>query len=333
MSKEIVLQLLRAHMGEYVSGEMISAQLGITRAAIWKAVSALRREGYVIEATTGRGYRLSELPDQLNEQTVRANLGSLQIVGTTLRCFDSIDSTNNYLKREAAQGAPDGMVAVADEQTGGRGRRGRSFQSPSGKGIYLSVLMRPQLPVTALMPLTGLGAVAVCNAVERVCGVRPRIKWTNDLVLGGKKLCGILTELSLEGESGALQYAIMGIGVNVLHERKDFDGEVAEIATSLALETGKSVSRAALAAAMIEELDALYTALCRGEIAPYLARYRGDCLTIGHEVQLLWQDKKEKVFALDVDDDLGLIVRRADGTLDTIRTGEVSVRGLYGYVE
>lgn len=333
MSKKIVLQLLRENKGEFVSGEAISAKLGITRAAIWKAVSALRREGCVIEASTGRGYRLIRLPDRLDEQSIRACLGGLQIVGTTLRCFDSIDSTNSYLKREAAQGAPDGMVAVADEQTGGRGRRGRSFQSPSGKGIYLSVLMRPQLSPKALMPLTGLGAVAVCNAVERVCSVRPRIKWTNDLVLGGKKLCGILTEVSLEGESGALQYAVMGIGVNVLHEKQDFDGEVAEIATSLALETGKSVSRASLAAAMIEELDALYSALCSGETAPYLARYRSDCLTIGHEVQLLWQDVKEKVFALDVDNDLGLIVRRADGTLDTIRTGEVSVRGLYGYVE
>ncbi len=333
MSKETVLRLLSAHGGEFLSGEGISAQLGISRAAIWKAVSALRRDGYVIEAVTGKGYRLTQSPDLLTEQAVRAHLGALRTVGTTLRCFDSVDSTNNYLKREAVHGAPDGTVAIADEQTGGRGRRGRSFQSPSGKGIYLSVLMRPQISPNALLPLTGLGAVAVCNAVERVCAVRPQIKWTNDLVLGGRKLCGILTELSLEGESGALQYAVMGIGVNVLHERTDFDGDVAGIATSLALETGKNVSRAALAAAMIEELDALYAALCGGQTQPYLARYRRDCLTIGREVQLLWQDAREKVVALDVDDELGLIVRRADGTVETVRTGEVSVRGLYGYVE
>lgn len=333
MSKETIVKLLHAQDGAFLSGEALSAQLGISRAAIWKAVSALRRDGYEIEAVTGRGYRLLRSPDRLDEQTVRARLGAVRTVGTTLYCLASVDSTNSFLKREAARGAADGTVALADEQTGGRGRRGRSFQSPTGKGIYLSVLMRPELSANALLPLTGLGAVAVCNAVERVCALRPRIKWTNDLVLGGRKLCGILTELSVEGESGALQYVVMGIGVNVAQEPADFDGEVAGIATSLTMETGKSVSRSALAAAIIEELDALYAALCRGEIAPYLARYRSDCLTVGREVQLLWQDAREKVVALGVDDELGLIVRRADGTVETIRTGEVSVRGLYGYVE
>ena len=333
MSKETVLKLLQECGGNYVSGEGISAQLGITRAAVWKAVSALRKDGYEIEARKSQGYRLMDAPDRLTETAIRANLGEVRLVGRKLCCFDSIDSTNSYLKRAASEGAADGTVAVANEQTGGRGRRGRSFESPSGKGVYLSALLRPPLEPNRLLPITGFCAVAICNAVERVAGVRPQIKWANDLVLNGKKLCGILTELSKEGESGALQYVIIGIGVNVAHTPEDFAGGLENIATSLAMETGKTISRAALAAAMIEELDALYLALLRHKLAPYLETYRRDCLTIGHEVQLLWEDVHEKVLATGVDDELGLQVLRQNGAQETIRTGEVSVRGLYGYVE
>jgi len=333
MSKDTVLKLLQENSGKYVSGEGVSEQLGITRAAVWKAVSALRRDGYEIEARKSQGYRLMDIPDRLTETEIRANLGETKLVGRKLCCFESVDSTNSFLKRAASEGVVDGTVAVADEQTGGRGRRGRSFMSPAGKGVYLSVLMRPPVEPNRLLPITGFGAVAVCNAVERIAGVRPRIKWANDLVLGGKKLCGILTELSMEGESGALQYVIMGIGINVAHTREDFPEELRNIATSLAIETGKSISRAALAAAMIEELDALYVALLRHKLAPYLEVYRRDCLTIGREVQLLWQDTHEKVLATGVDEELGLEVLRKNGTKEVIRTGEVSVRGLYGYVE
>ena len=333
MSKETVLKLLQENGGSYVSGEGISEKLGITRAAVWKAVKALQRDGYEIESRKSQGYRLMDRPDRLSETEIRAHLGETKMVGRKLVCFESVDSTNAYLKRAASERVTDGTVAVADEQTGGRGRRGRSFRSPAGKGVYLSVLLRPPVEPNALLPITGFGAVAVCNAIERVALVRPRIKWANDLVLGGKKLCGILTELSMEGESGALQYVIMGIGVNVAQTREDFDGELENIATSLELETGKQISRAALAAAMIEELDALYQALLRHKLQPYLDAYRRDCLTIGQQVQLLWEDVHEKVLATGVDDQLGLQVLRQNGAQETIRTGEVSVRGLYGYVE
>lgn len=255
MSKEKIFALLSAQAGDFVSGEDISAQLGISRAAVWKAVGALRRDGYTIEAQTGLGYRLADSPDVLSERELRRRLGETKIVGRTLECFESVDSTNSYLKRIAAEGAPDGAVAVADEQTAGRGRRGRSFSSGPGRGVYLSALLRPQLAPEKILPLTALGAVAACDAVERTCGVRPQIKWTNDLVLNGKKLSGTLTELSLEGESGALQYAVIGIGVNCNNASEDFPPELREVATSLYLETGKRVQRAALAAALIEELD------------------------------------------------------------------------------
>lgn len=308
-------------------------ELGITRAAIWKSISALRAQGYEIDAVTGRGYCLKSLPDTLTEQTVRSYLGPVETVGKRIDCFDSIDSTNAYLKRIALDGAPDGTVAVAAEQTSGRGRRGRSFQSAAGKGVYLSILLRPKLAPSQLMPLTGLIAVAMSRAVDRVAGTHSQIKWTNDLILNGRKLCGILTELSVEGETGELQYVVAGIGFNVSQREEDFVGEVSKIATSILRETGRLISRAELSAAMIEELDALYTALRSGETSGYLDEYRRRCVTIGREVQLLWQDTKEKVTALDVDEEFGLIVRRENGTVETVRTGEVSVRGLYGYVE
>lgn len=269
--------------------------------------------------------------ETLSAERIRAGRGKNGIIGSRLDCFASIDSTNAYLKRIAADGAPDGTVAVAAEQTAGRGRRGRSFQSAADKGVYLSVLLRPGLRAEELMPLTGLCAAAMCDAVEHVCAVRPQIKWTNDLVLSGRKLCGILTELGME--SGALSYVIIGIGINVSQRAEDFAGEVADIATSLERELGAPVSKNALAAAMIDALDTLYQALLRGETADYLACYRRDCVTIGKEVRLLWQDAHEKVQAMDVDDAFGLVVRRADGTVETIRTGEVSVRGLYGYTD
>ena len=261
---------------------------------------------------------------------IRAYLGQTNTVGCRIDCFASIDSTNAYLKRIASGGAPDGTAAVAAEQTAGRGRRGRVFQSAANQGVYLSVLLRPGLAADALMPLTGACAAAMCDAVERVCGVRPQVKWTNDLVLNGKKLGGILTELGME--NGTIAYVIVGIGINVSQQKEDFRGEVADLATSLEQELGREVSKNDLAAAMIAALDALYADLRCGDTAKYVERYRRDCVTIGKDVQLLWQDVREKVFALDVDEQFGLVVRRENGKTETIRTGEVSVRGLYGYV-
>lgn len=331
MSKAHILRLLQNGQ-DYISGEHLSESLGVTRAAVWKTVDALRRDGYEIESRKRRGYRLVFAPDRLGEAEIRARLGVTKRVGHALFCREQIDSTNDALKRAVSK-ADDGTVVVANEQTGGKGRRERRFFSPADKGVYFSVLFRPPLEPRRLLPLTGFAAVAVCNAVERTAGVRPQIKWTNDLVLNGKKLCGILTELGVEGESGALQYVIVGIGLNVAHTKADFAGELEDIATSLAIETGRRVSRAALAAAMIEELDELYDALLGGDTKAYLSTYRKDCLTIGRDVQLLWQNVRENVRAVGVDDELGLEIVRADGSYEVVRTGEVSVRGLCGYVE
>ena len=328
MSKEQVYALLRAAGDGYVSGQELSGRLGVSRAAVWKAIGSLRQEGYTIEARTGLGYRLAAAPDALTEREVRRYLA---VDCPDLRCLEEIDSTNSYLKREALKGAPHGTVAAANCQTAGRGRMTRSFQSPAGRGVYLSVLLRPQLPPEALMGVTGMTAVAVCNAVERTAGVRPGIKWTNDLVLNGRKICGILTEMALEGETGLTQSLVIGAGVNVSHTPEDFGPEVSQMATSLAQE-GYPVSRAALAAAMIEELYRLSAAL-GGDISAWVDAYRRDCVNLGKRVQLLWTDRRTEAEAVDIDGQFGLVVRLGDGSVTTVRTGEVSVRGLYGYVE
>ena len=331
-SRDDVLSLLDRE-GQFLSGQELSRRLGLSRAAVWKAVEVLRRDGYEIEARTGRGYRLTAAPDALTEPEIRSFLGETAVIGRELRCFEELDSTNNYLKSQTD--APDGTAVTAESQTAGRGRMDRSFQSPKGQGIYLSVLLRPPLPPDRLPPVTALAGVAVCAAVERVCGVRPGLKWPNDPVLKGKKLCGILTELSLEAETGRVQSLVLGIGVNVGQGPEDFSPEVREMATSLFQALGRPVSRPRLTAALLEELDRAYAALLRGDLSEYLAAYRRRCVNLGKTVQLIpfGGGERETAQAVDIDEEFSLVVRGADGGERTVRSGEVSVRGLWGYTE
>lgn len=328
MSQQRVRRALQ-EAGGYLSGQELSRDLGISRAAVWKAVEALRRQGYAIEARTGRGYRLVGAPDLLSCEAVERYLtrprANFQVLSET-------DSTNSACRRLALEGAPDGTAVIADCQTAGRGRRGRSFQSPAGKGLFFSILWRPECTPERLLPLTALSAVAACRAIRRVTGAEVQIKWPNDLVLSGRKLAGILTEMALEGESGHVSHVVVGIGINVHQQPEDFTGEVADIATSLDLALGGSVCRAQLAAALLEEMDFL-----RREVLftpqKWLADYRSSCLNVGKTVRLIRGDTQEPVQAIGIDGQYGLVVRRRDGTEETVRSGEVSVRGLYGYTE
>lgn len=249
---------------------------------------------------------------------------------THFHWFSEIDSTNDRLRTMARQGAPHGTVLIADKQTNGHGRRGRSFQSLGGVGVYLSMLIRPDCAPTELMHLTCATAVAMCDAVEHTVGIRPGIKWTNDLVHGKRKLGGILTELGFTPK-GALDYAIIGIGINCCQKEDDFAPDIQGIAASLAMVTEKPVDRAKVAASM---MDALYRMdrelLTRKE--PLLERYRTDCITLGQEISLVRGDEVRHGLALTVDEEGALIVRFADGHTEAVNSGEVSVRGMYGYV-
>lgn len=259
------------------------------------------------------------------QQTIAAHLRAPRNRWLVL---DTVDSTNTYAKQLALQGAADGTVVLAQRQTAGRGRLGRSFQSDAPLGLYLSVLWRMDVPAEQLMALPALAAVAACRAVERVCNCAVEIKWPNDLVLQGRKVGGILTEAVWDGAQCA---TVAGIGINVSHTAEDFAAELREMAASLQMLLNKEVSRGALAAALIEELD-----LLRAEVTDawdaWLVEYRRRCLTLGKEVRIIRGDKRQTAVALDVDDTFGLVVRRSDGTEETVRAGEVSVRGLYGYL-
>lgn len=252
-------------------------------------------------------------------------------VGSRLLCVEHIDSTNTEAKRQAAQGAEEGLVILSRHQSAGRGRAGRSFHSPAGLGLYLSALLRPKLPVEAVVNFTAWTAVAVCDAIEAACGVRPRIKWTNDLVLNGKKLCGILTELGLDQKTGKLDYIVVGIGINVSHTPDDFPEDIRSMATSLSMELGRPVDPAILARQVILALDKLYARFPKDKYA-YLEQYRADCLTVGKQVQLITPAAVREAVATGIDEEFRLLVKYHDGTTEAVSTGEVSVRGMYGYV-
>ena len=330
MSREKVLSLLLEQGDAYVSGEDMSRRLGISRAGVWKAIQALRGEGYEIDSAPNRGYRLLSAPDRVREGELAGPLAGC-LVGSSLACLDVIDSTNTECKRRAMAGAPEGLVVIADGQTGGRGRLGRTFQSPKGCGLYLSALLRPRLEPARVTDFTAWAAVAVCDGIEAACGVRPRIKWTNDIVMNGKKLVGILTELGLESESNALEYLVTGIGVNVNHRPEDFTPEIRDMATSLAQQLGRPVRRTELAVQLVRALDRMYAGFPDNK-AEYLAKYRADCLTPGNQVQLVTPVSRQEAWAVEIDDAFRLVVELPDGSRKALSAGEVSVRGMYGYV-
>ena len=244
--------------------------------------------------------------------------------------LEEVGSTNDLLKTLAAQGAPHGTVRIAHRQTGGRGRLGRSFHSPPGMGIYLSILLRPNCPAGELMHLTCAAAVAMGNAVEQAVGLRPGIKWTNDLVFPPKKLGGILTEMSLTPR-GAVDYAIVGIGLNCCQQAEDFPEELRATATSLAMATGQPICRPQVAAAMMDALADMDASLLTQK-ASMLECYRRDCVTIGREISVLRGQEVLHGTALDVDDQGALVVRFSDGVIRPVNSGEVSIRGMYGYI-
>lgn len=246
-----------------------------------------------------------------------------------VRFFQTVDSTNNLAKELARDGAPEGTVLVADCQTGGRGSRGRSFLSPGGMGIYLSVILRPDCFPEDCMHLTCGAAVAVCRALERY-GFHPGIKWTNDIVIERRKVCGILTEIAVNPETGRLSHAVVGIGINCRQRGEDFPPTLRSFAGSLQMFSGAQVDRNGIAAALIRELERLRASLHtrKGEL---LEAYRARCVTIGQEVSVVRGDRVFHARALAVDDDGGLLVEREDGSRETVASGEVSVRGMYGY--
>lgn len=245
--------------------------------------------------------------------------------------FPTIDSTSTYAKTIAKEGAPAGTLVIAGAQSAGRGRLGRSFSSPDGMGVYLSCILRPDCTPDKLMHLTCAVGAAMCQAVERPSGLIPALKWTNDLVVGKRKLGGILTELSVSAKTGIVEYAVVGIGINCLQKTEDFPPELQEMATSLSMEVGKPVSPALLAAAMGDALYDMDQILLTGK-KELMDAYRAHCMTLGKTIRVVRGAEDKIGTALELDEDGGLLVEYADGFQETVTSGEVSVRGMYGYL-
>ncbi|WNB93751.1 biotin--[acetyl-CoA-carboxylase] ligase [Bacillus sp. NEB1478] len=253
--KEALLHMLTVNEGQFVSGQQISDKLNCSRTAIWKHVSELRKSGYSIEAVQKRGYRLLTSPDLVTPEEVSLYTGD-GTFGKKVTYKPSVRSTQEIAHQLAREGAEEGTIVLADEQTGGRGRLGRAWQSPSGTGIWMSLIMRPKIPLQKAPQLTLLIAVAVSKAIEKVTGIEAAIKWPNDLLINGKKISGILTELQAEADS--IHSVIVGIGMNVNQEKKHFSEEIIDIATSLAIEGNQSFKRAELIGAVLNEIEKLY---------------------------------------------------------------------------
>lgn len=247
-----------------------------------------------------------------------------------IHCFETLDSTNTQAKMMGLLGAPHGTALLAKKQTAGRGRLGRSFHSPEGQGIYLSLLLRPSCHATDLMHLTCAAGSAVCNAIESVTGLRPGIKWTNDLVFGKRKLGGILTELSLDS-AGNVDFAVVGIGINCTQKAGDFPEDIQNIATSLAEVTEKQVDIPQVTAAILSSLLAMSDGLLTHRDA-ILTQYRKDCVTLGKEISIVTPTSVRHGIAADIDQEGALLVDFPDGHREAVSSGEVSIRGMYGYI-
>lgn len=325
--KSEILSILRAEDG-YYSGQQLCEKIGVSRTAVWKAVNELKEEGYKIEAVRNRGYRLVEEADVITQAELTSML-HCQWIGGRLECFDITDSTNIRARKLAEEGAPHGCLVVADSQTAGKGRRGRQWESPRGVGIWMSLILRPAIPPVRACLLTLVAGMAVVRGLRAVTGLEPMIKWPNDVVLGGRKLGGILTEMSTEDE--CIRYVITGIGINVNNE--EFPGELALAATSLKMEQGEGLRRSPVISAVAGAFEEYYEIFLKTlDMSLLREEYNRELVNRGRGVTVLEPGGQYEGTALGIDDEGSLLVEKKDKTVAAVISGEVSVRGIYGYV-
>ncbi len=327
--KNELLKLLEMNRDTDLSGQAIADLLGVSRTAVWKAVKALEDEGYRIEAVNNRGYRLEPVNDILSAEGITPLLRP-ENQDRDIFVYKSIDSTNQEVKRRDLEGARDGMVVLAEEQTAGKGRRGRQFLSPAETGIYMSVLFHPdrERAENAVL-VTTAASVAICRAIRVVLGEEPEIKWVNDVYLRGKKICGILTEAISDFESGRIGSVIVGIGINFREPKGGFPEEIREIAGAVLDDKNTAVTRNALVAAVLNELYELYDGLVK---RTFMEDYKRWSNVLGKEIRFTGKVNREGKpvweygTAVDVDQDGGLIVKKENGKIQTLRTGEITLR-------
>ena len=322
MQKKILDILLNAD--DFISGQEISEKLGVSRQAVWKSINALKEKGYEIQSVTNRGYRLVSSPNYLNESSLKSLLHN-KIIGKNLIVLDSVDSTNDYLKKLGNEGCENGTVVIAREQTKGKGRLGRTWQSKKDDGIAFSVLLRPNVAPSEVSAITPLAGLAVCKAIREYTKLDCVIKWPNDIIVGRKKLVGILTEMSAEFD--AVEYVITGIGINVDHT--SFPEEIAFKATSLLLETGRHVDKNEFLACVVEHIENEFVKNNLELTPTALSEYTDLCATLGRSVTFQRGTRRISGMAVGVSEHGELKVMMSDGTISLVNSGEVTVQGIY----
>lgn len=343
----------------FVSGESLSKALGVSRTAVWKEINNLKEEGYKIESSSRKGYRLVSSPDIISRDEILLGLNT-GVIGKELHCFDELDSTNTYAKKIAFEDCSHGAVVVADRQAAGRGRLGRTWFSPPGKGIWMSVVLKPDIAPGDAQFITLAASVAVAKAIEECCGIKPGIKWPNDIIIRGRKVCGILTELSAELER--INFLVVGIGINVNHGLEDFPEDIRDIAGSIRMFAGtggcldrgdgngmqgenangmheycgcpgKYPVRAELIKSILYHLEKYYDMVYKyGKNNDVLECWKEYSVTLGRRVMVNFKDTRYTGVAVDITGDGKLIVSCDDGVAREVMSGEVSVRGVMGYM-
>ena len=322
--KDKTLTVLENNKGDFISGAQLASQLSVSRNAVWKAIKALQEEGYHICAVTNKGYSLSYDTDILSSQSISKYLSENSNT-FNINVYKTIPSTNSAIKELAINGEKEGNVIISEEQTAGRGRHGRKFYSPPSTGIYMSILLRPRISASEALLITAAAAVAVAEAIDTVSGREAKIKWVNDIYCDNKKVCGILTEAAFGLESGGIEYAVLGIGINVKPPKNGFPEEIKNIATEVFQEEAfpSADVRSMLIAEVLERFWSYYEHL---EEKSFLKAYKERSLLMGKEILVITNSSSEKAVVLEITDECNLKVRMEDGSVRLLSSGEVSVK-------
>ncbi len=320
MINEKLLNCLK-NSNDYISGEKLGEMLGVSRSAIWKEIQNLRRAGYDIEAVTNKGYKINNVGDIIN--SIELNTGKL--IGSNIICFDEVDSTNEECKKLGMYGEKEGTVVIADNQSTGKGRLGRTWDSEKGKGVYMSILLKPDISPSKLSCITLCAGLAVCESLKNDFNIKAGIKWPNDIVVNNKKICGILTEMS--GQMRKVDFVVVGIGINV--NNKNFNDDVKCKASSMFLCTDKRFKRSYVAKSVLNHFDKIYKIFTTEGFLAIKDDYEKNCINIGKHVCVINKYENFEAVAIEVDKNGELVVMRRDGSKTSVFSGEVSIRGVY----
>jgi len=320
--KSELLKILHSASEDFISGDAIAKKLSVSRNAVWKAAQILRSEGYNIIAVTNKGYRLSSSADMLLAPEIMRHIKTKDVFNVEVR--DVVTSTNTVVRELASGGEHEGYVLVAGEQTAGKGRQGRVFYSPPRHGVYFSLLLRPGHKANDASLITSAAAVATAKAIEEVIGVSVGIKWVNDLFVGGKKVCGILTEAVFDMESGLVESAVLGIGINITRQESGFPEEIKDVAATLTDRVeGEDSERCRLIAKILDNFWSFYQNLVKRE---FLDEYRARSIILGKEINIISFDETRAATAIEIDNNCGLLVEYENGEKAVLSSGDISIR-------